>query len=74
MGLNCLWTPVFFGLKRMRAGMLVLSLLWLAVAATTIAFWQVDWVAGLLFLPYLTWVTVAAALNWSVMTLNPGNP
>jgi benzodiazapine receptor len=71
MGLNCLWTPVFFGLKRMRAGMLVLALLWLAVAATLVAFWRVDWVAGVLFLPYLTWVTVAGALNWSVMTLNP---
>jgi translocator protein len=34
----------------------------------------VDWIAGALFLPYLAWVTVAGALNWSVMTLNPGNP
>jgi tryptophan-rich sensory protein len=24
-----------------------------------------------LFVPYLAWVTVAGALNWSVMTLNP---
>jgi tryptophan-rich sensory protein len=71
MGLNCLWTPVFFGLRKMRAGMLVLALLWLAVAATLVAFWRVDWVAGLLFVPYLTWVTVAGALNWSVVTLNP---
>ena len=71
LGLNCLWTPVFFGLRQMRAGMLVLVLLWVAVAATLVAFWQVDRVAGLLFLPYLTWVTVAGALNWSVVTLNP---
>lgn len=71
MGLNCLWTPVFFGLRRMRAGMLVLALLWLAVAATLVAFWRVDWIAGLLFLPYIAWVSIAAALNWSVMTLNP---
>ncbi len=71
MGLNCLWTPVFFGLKRMRAGMLVLALLWVAVAATLVAFWRVDWVAGALFLPYITWVTIAGALNWSVMSLNP---
>ena len=74
IGLNTLWTPVFFGLKRMRAGMVVLALLWLAVAATLIAFWRVDWVAGLLFLPYLAWVSVAAALNWSVMTMNPDEP
>lgn len=72
IGLNTLWTPVFFGLRRMRAGMVVLAFLWLAVAATLIAFWRVDWAAGLLFLPYLAWVTVAGALNWSVMTLNAG--
>jgi translocator protein len=74
IGLNTLWTPVFFGLRRMRAGMLVLSLMWVAVAATLVTFWQVDWVAGVLFLPYLAWVTIAGALNYSVMTLNPGNP
>lgn len=70
LGLNILWTPVFFGLKRIRAGMVVLAMLWLAVAATLVAFWRVDWVAGLLFVPYLLWVSTAAALNWSVMQLN----
>lgn len=68
---NTLWTPVFFGLRRMRAAMVVMVGLWVSVAATLLAFWQVDLVAGLLFLPYLTWVTVAGALNYSVMTLNP---
>ena len=71
MGLNILWTPVFFGLRRLRGGMVVLAMLWLAVAATLVAFWRVDWVAGALFVPYLTWVSIAGALNWSVMTLNP---
>lgn len=71
MGLNILWTPVFFGLRRIRAGMLVLVLLWLAVAATLVAFWRVDWVAGALFLPYLAWVSTAGALNYAVMMLNP---
>ncbi|MDO9527155.1 MAG: TspO/MBR family protein, partial [Gemmobacter sp.] len=36
--LNTLWTPVFFGLHRMRAAMGVMVGLWLAVAATTWAF------------------------------------
>lgn len=72
IGLNTLWTPVFFGLRRMRAGLVVLVLLWLAVAATLVAFWRIDWVAGLLFLPYLAWVSVAGALNYTVLRLNPG--
>ena len=72
IALNTLWTPVFFGLRRMGAGMLVLVFLWLAVAATLIGFWRVDLVAGLLFVPYLAWVAVAGALNWSVWRRNPG--
>ena len=32
IALNTLWTPVFFGLHRMRAAMVVMVLLWLAVA------------------------------------------
>jgi tryptophan-rich sensory protein len=72
IALNTLWTPVFFGLRRMRAGMVVLVFLWLAVAATLVAFWQLDPVAGLMFVPYLVWCSIAAALNWSVWRRNPG--
>lgn len=69
--LNTLWTPVFFGLRRLRGGMVVISALWLAVAATTITFWQIDTIAGVLLAPYLLWVTIASALNFSVWRLNP---
>ncbi|MFN4099272.1 MAG: tryptophan-rich sensory protein TspO [Pararhodobacter sp.] len=68
---NTLWTPVFFGLHRMRASLVVMAGLWLTVALTTLAFFQVDTFAGLLFAPYLLWVTIAGALNFSVMRLNP---
>lgn len=68
---NTLWTPVFFGLRRMRAAMVVMVGLWLAVAATTWAFFGQDLIAGLMFLPYLLWVSIAGALNYSVMRLNP---
>lgn len=68
---NTLWTPVFFGLRRMKVALAVLGALWLAVAATMIAFFRVDGWAGAMFLPYLAWVTVAFALNLSVLRLNP---
>ncbi|SDW07261.1 tryptophan-rich sensory protein TspO [Roseicitreum antarcticum] len=70
--LNTLWTPVFFGLRRLGGGMLVISGLWLAVAATTVTFWQIDTVAGLLLAPYLLWASIAGALNFSVWRRNPG--
>jgi len=71
IALNGLWTPVFFGLKRLRLGFVVLSGLWLSVALTMVALWQVDWLAGALFIPYLIWVSIAGALNFSVMRRNP---
>lgn len=71
IALNTLWTPIFFGLHRMRAAMGVMVCLWLAVAGTTWNFFTVDLIAGLLFLPYLLWVSIAGALNFTVMRLNP---
>ena len=69
--LNTLWTPVFFGLQRMRTALIVVACLWVAVAACMVAFFRVDAFAGLFFVPYLAWVTVATALNYRVMQLNP---
>lgn len=71
IAINTLWTPVFFGLRRIGAGLVIIAMLWLAVAATMVAFWQIDTVAGWLMAPYLLWVTVAAALNRSVYWRNP---
>jgi tryptophan-rich sensory protein len=70
IALNGLWTPVFFGLQKLKLGMIVLAALWASVAAALVALWMVDTWAGLMFVPYLCWVTVAGALNWSVMRLN----
>lgn len=71
IALNALWTPVFFGLRRLRGGLVVLVPLWLSVAGAMVAFWMVDWLSGLMFVPYLIWVSVAGALNLSVWRLNP---
>lgn len=71
IALNGLWTPVFFGLKKIRLGMIVLAALWVSVALTLAALWTQDWIAGALFAPYLLWVTIAGALNLSVLRRNP---
>lgn len=71
LAFNTLWTPIFVGLKRMGAGMVVILCLWATVAATMVAFVQLDSIAGALFLPYLLWVTIASALNFSVWRRNP---
>lgn len=68
---NTLWTPIFFGLRRMRAALVAVAGLWLTVAGTLAAFWALDPVAGLLFVPYLAWVTLAGALNLAMLRRNP---
>ncbi|MEM7243040.1 MAG: TspO/MBR family protein [Pseudomonadota bacterium] len=72
LALNTIWTPIFFGLRRLKLGLIVIVLLWLAVFATCVAFFKLDNVAGLLFIPYIIWVTIAASLNFMVIRLNPG--
>jgi tryptophan-rich sensory protein len=68
--LNALWTPIFFGLRRLRAALAELGLLWLAVATTLVLFWQQRPLAGVLMTPYLLWVSFAFYLNLGVVTLN----
>ena len=71
IALNALWTPVFFGLRRLKGSLPIMAGLWLAVLGATVTHFQVDAWAGLAFLPYLIWVTIAGALNYTVMRLNP---
>ena len=68
---NTLWTPLFFGLRRLKGSLPVMGGLWLAVLGATITHFQLDFWAGMAFVPYLAWVTVAAALNLQMVRLNP---
>lgn len=69
---NTLWTPVFFGLRRLKGALIVMLFLWLSVLGCLVTHWAVDFWAGLAFMPYMIWVTVAGALNLSVAWRNPG--
>ncbi|PTX57951.1 TspO/MBR related protein [Litoreibacter ponti] len=71
IALNTLWTPIFFGLRRLGFAMGVIVALWISVAACLLAFLQLDFLAAIAFAPYLVWVTIAAALNYSVWRRNP---
>ena len=68
---NTLWTPVFFGLRALKKSLPIMGALWLAVLGCLITHFQVDFWAGMAFVPYMAWVTVAAALNLKMVQLNP---
>jgi tryptophan-rich sensory protein len=68
---NALWTPVFFGLRRLKGSLPIIGGLWVAVLGCTITHFQLDFWAGLAFVPYLLWVTIATALSIAMVRLNP---
>ena len=68
--LNAAWTPIFFGLRRPDLALIEIVTLWLSIVATIAAFHPVNTAAAWLLLPYLLWVTFAAALNFTVWRLN----
>ncbi|MBE5781407.1 MAG: tryptophan-rich sensory protein [Clostridiales bacterium] len=67
---NFAWSPIFFQLQAFGFAFFWLLLLWALVLAMTIAFYRVDPLSGLLQIPYLIWLTIAAVLNLSVWRLN----
>ena len=70
LALNLAWTPAFFGMQRPDLALVVILLLWVAIAATIVAAWQACKTAAALLIPYLAWVTFATALNMAIWRLN----
>ena len=68
--LNALWSVVFSGLESPLCGLIVISVLWVAILVTVIKFFKISRVASVLMWPYLLWVTFAAVLNASIWLLN----
>jgi tryptophan-rich sensory protein len=70
IALNTLWTPVFFGANRIVASMAIIVILWLVVASMVFLALRLDIITGLILFPYLVWLSVAAALNFSILRHN----
>ena len=67
---NILWSVIFFGLKSLLGGMVMILLLWIAILVNIITFFGVSSIAGGLLIPYIVWVTIAANLNVRIWILN----
>jgi tryptophan-rich sensory protein len=68
--LNAGWSAVFFGLHRPDWAFAEVAALWLSIIATITVFAPISLGAALLLLPYVAWVTFAAALNLSIWQMN----
>jgi tryptophan-rich sensory protein len=70
LGVNLLWSLLFFGLHSPLAGLVCIVVLLTLILATIFTFYQLSKPAAVLLVPYLAWVCIATALNAGVVLLN----
>jgi tryptophan-rich sensory protein len=70
LALNLAWTFIFFTAQSPGLALIEIAFLWLAVLLTMLAFFGRQSTAGWLFVPYLAWVSFAAALNFAIWWMN----
>ena len=68
--LNVLWSYLFFGLQSPFLGVVEITILWFTITATVAFFFRISRTAGVILLPYLGWVSLAAHLNYMIFILN----
>lgn len=68
--MNAEWSLIFFGMRNPGLALFEILLLWTVILLTAIKFYKIDKAAGILFIPYLLWVSFATILNFSVWRLN----
>ena len=70
LGLNFLWSPVFFAAQQVALALIIILLLLGTIGVFMILAWRRDRASAWLFAPYAAWVAFATVLNASIMVLN----
>ena len=70
LALNAVWSYIMFGQHQIALAAIDIVALWLAIVAFIVVASSVDTLATVLFVPYLVWVSYAAALNIAIWRLN----
>lgn len=68
--LNLAWSFLFFYLHEIGLALAEISLLLLSIIINAIVFYKIDKWAGLLYIPYIIWVSFATFLNYNLFILN----
>ena len=68
--LNAGWSFAFFSAQSPIGGLVVIAALTALVLAAIRAFWRIDMVSGILFLPYALWLFFAGAINLGIVVLS----
>jgi len=70
LGLNTLWSILFFGIRSPLLSFFEIIILWLFILWITYKFYKIRKLAGVLLIPYLFWVSFASILNFLIWRIN----
>ena len=68
--LNLIWSPIFFGAKKIGLALIVNILLLVSIVALMLTFYPISKTAAILLVPYFLWVCFALYLNFMIWRLN----
>jgi tryptophan-rich sensory protein len=64
--LNFAWPIIFINFD-IKYSVIIIILLWISTFFTAMQFYDIDQFAGLLFIPYLLWISFAFFLNYTAV-------
>lgn len=70
MVFNLLWSPVFFGLHRIDAALVIILIMDLLTILLIYRFFFVSKISGIILIPYFAWLIFATYLNSQFLILN----
>lgn len=68
--LNFFWSFIFFSQQQIGWAFMEIIVLWVMILATIFAFGKISKTAAWLLVPYISWVSFAAMLNYTIWKLN----
>lgn len=68
--LNLMWSFIFFYAREIGMALIEIFILLAVVITNARVFYKIDKLAGLLFIPYILWVSFATLLTYSIYSLN----
>ncbi|MBN8673448.1 MAG: tryptophan-rich sensory protein [Chitinophagales bacterium] len=68
--LNFFWSFIFFDQHLVGAAFAEIVVMWLLIVLTIFAFARISKLAAWLLVPYISWVSFAAFLNYTIWQLN----
>lgn len=68
--LNLAWSFIFFYLHEIGFALAEIILLLIVIIINAVTFYKIDKWAGLIFIPYILWVSFASFLTYNILILN----